>query len=57
MIQETELEKVTELSKKAYQSPTLTEWGTLNDLTQGSDPTGFFDADLTGHNPTSFGHV
>ena len=43
MIQDSELEKVSEQTKKAYQSPTLTEWGTVNDLTQGGSRFATYD--------------
>ncbi len=44
--------------KKIYTSPSLIEWGTLADLTQGGLLEGYLDSDFTGtFNPGSTGHV
>lgn len=58
MDQMSELEKVVESGKKAYVSPKLTEWGTLNELTLGGEPSDeYVDSDWTTYNPFSTGHV
>ena len=54
-----ETDLVQNKQKKAYQTPSLVEWGSIADLTRGDSDGGFTDAEFTGteFNPFSDGHV